>query len=340
MTAVMIGVDPHKGSHTAVAIDASEEPLGTLRVRASAGQAQRLVAWAAAWPERTWAVEGAGGLGHLLAQQLVAAGERVLDVQPKLGARVRLLATGASNKNDPNDALSVAVAALRSRTRRPVSADDHAAVLRVWSRRHRDLGRAKNQVACRLHAVLCELVPGGVPEEITAAQATRILRSATPSGAAGQARGELAAELLDDMQQMDTRIRESKKKLAVAVKASGTTVTEIFGVGPVIAATVIGDAGDVARFASRDHFAAYNGTAPVEVSSGNRKVHRLSLRGNRRINHAIHMAAITQIRHKHSEGRAYYEKKLAEGKTHKEALRSLKRKISDAIFARLQADAR
>ena len=178
MTAVMIGVDPHKGSHTAVAIGASEEPLGKLRVRASASQAQRLVAWAAAWPERAWAVEGAGGLGHLLAQQLVAAGERVLDVQPKLAARVRLLATGDSNKNDPNDALSVAVAALRSRTRRPVSADDHAAVLRVWSRRHRDLGRAKNQVACRLHAVLCELVPGGVPEEITAAQATRILESA------------------------------------------------------------------------------------------------------------------------------------------------------------------
>jgi transposase len=339
MTAVMIGVDPHKGSHTAVAIGAAEEPLGKLRVRASASQAQRLVAWAAAWPERTWAVEGAGGLGHLLAQQLVAAGERVLDVQPKLGARVRLLATGASNKNDPNDALSVAVAALRSRTRRPVSADDHAAVLRVWSRRHRDLGRAKNQVACRLHAVLCELVPGGVPEEITAAHAARILRSATPSGAAGQARGELAAELLDDMRQMDTRIRESKKKLAVAVRASGTTVTEIFGVGPVIAATVIGDAGDVARFASRDHFAAYNGTAPIEVSSGNRKIHRLSLRGNRRINHALHMAAITQIRHAHSDGRAYYDKKVAEGKTHKEALRCLKRRISDAVYARLQADA-
>jgi transposase len=335
----MIGVDPHKGSHTAVAIGAAEEPLGKLRVRASASQAQRLVAWAAAWPERTWAVEGAGGLGHLLAQQLVAAGERVLDVQPKLGARVRLLATGASNKNDPNDALSVAVAALRSRTRRPVSADDHAAVLRVWSRRHRDLGRAKNQVACRLHAVLCELVPGGVPEEITAAHAARILRSATPSGAAGQARGELAAELLDDMRQMDTRIRESKKKLAVAVRASGTTVTEIFGVGPVIAATVIGDAGDVARFASRDHFAAYNGTAPIEVSSGNRKIHRLSLRGNRRINHALHMAAITQIRHAHSDGRAYYDKKVAEGKTHKEALRCLKRRISDAVYARLQADA-
>jgi len=339
MTAVMIGVDPHKGSHTAVAIDVAEEPLGRLRVRASAGQAQRLVAWAAAWPERTWAVEGAGGLGHLLAQQLVAAGERVLDVQPKLGARVRLLATGASNKNDPNDALSVAVAALRSRTRRPVSADDHATVLKVWSRRHRDLGRAKNQVACRLHAVLCELVPGGVPEEITAAQAARILGSATPSGTAGQARGELAAELLADMRPLDAQIRESKKKLATAVKASGTSLTGIFGVGPVIAATVIGDIADVARFATRDRFAAYNGTAPIEVSSGNRKTYRLSLRGNRRVNHALHMAAITQIRHPHSDGRAYYERKVAEGKTHKEALRCLKRKISDAVYARLQAGA-
>jgi transposase len=339
MTAVMIGVDPHKGSHTAVAIGAAEEPLGKLRVRASAGQAQRLVAWAAAWPERTWAVEGAGGLGHLLAQQLVAAGERVLDVQPKLGARVRLLATGASNKNDPNDALSVAVAALRSPTRRQVSADDHATVLKVWSRRHRDLGRAKNQVACRLHAVLCELVPGGVPEEITAAHAARILRSAAPSGTAGQARRELAAELLEDMRRLDAQIRESKKKLATAVKASGTSLTEIFGVGPVIAATVIGDVADVSRFATRDRFAAYNGTAPIEVSSGNRKIYRLSLRGNRRINHALHMAAITQIRHPHSDGRAYYERKVAEGKTHKEALRCLKRRISDAVYARLQADA-
>jgi transposase len=113
MAVVMIGVDPHKGSHTAVAIGAAEEPLGEVRVRASAAQAQRLLAWAQAWPERTWAIEGARGLGHLLAQQLLAAGERVLDVQPKLGARVRLLAAGAVNKNDPNDARSVAVAALR-----------------------------------------------------------------------------------------------------------------------------------------------------------------------------------------------------------------------------------
>jgi hypothetical protein len=144
-----------------VAIDVAEEALGQVRVRASAAQAERLLAWAQAWPERAWAVEGARGTGHLLAQQLLAAGERVLDVLPKLGARVRLLATGAVNKNDPSDARSVAVAALRSASRQEVRRDDHAAVLRVWSKRHQDLGSTRTQVACRLHAVLCELLPGG-----------------------------------------------------------------------------------------------------------------------------------------------------------------------------------
>jgi transposase len=340
MAAVMIGAGPHKGSHTAVAISPAEEPLGELRVRSSASQAERLVAWAAAWPERTWAAGGAGGLGHLLAQQLAATGERVLDVQPRLGARVRLLSTGATNKNDPNDARSVAIAAMRSATPREVTADDHAAVLKVWSKRHRDLGRARNQAACRLHAVLCDLVPGGISKEITAAKAAEMLERAEPSGAVEAARCELAAEFLEDLRRLDVQMRDTRKKLAAVVEAAGTTVTEIFGVGPVVAATVIGGVIDVSRFPDRNHFAAYNGTAPVEVSSGNRKIYRLSRRGNRRLNHAIHMAAVTQIRHRHSDGRAYYDRKLAEGKAHKEALRSLKRRVSDAIFARLQADAR
>ena len=340
MAAVMIGVDPHKASHTAVAISAAEKPLGEVRVRACVVQAERLLAWAAAWPQRTWAVEGSGGTGHLLAQQLLAAGERVLDVQPKLGARVRLLAAGDVNKNDPNDARSVAVAALRSAGVREVRADDHAAVLKVWSKRYRDLGRTRTQAACRLHAVLCELIPGGVPKAITTARAARVLKALRPAGAVETARWELAADLLDDLRRIDTRMRESRKKLAAAVAAAGTSLTGLFGVGPVIAAAVIGDVRDVSRFPGRDHFAAYNGTAPIEVSSGQRKVYRLSRRGNRRLNHAIHMAAITQIRNAHSEGRAYYDKKLAEGKTGKEALRSLKRQVSNAIFACLQADAR
>ena len=259
---------------------------------------------------------------------------------PKLAARVRLLQAGDTNKNDPNDALSVAVAALRSKARRQVAAEDHAAVLKVWAKRHRDLARARNQVACRLHAVLCDLLAGGVSKEITAAHAARILEQVTPSGPVAAARRELATQFLEDLRGLDAQLRETKKKLAAAVRASGTSLTEVFGFGPVNTGTVIGDVTDVTRFPSRDHFASYNGTAPVEVSSGNRKIYRLSLRGNRRINHALHMAAITQIRHAHSDGRAYYDRKIAEGKTHKEALRCLKRRISDAVFARLQADAR
>jgi transposase len=340
MAAVMIGVDPHKASHTAVAISAAEEPLGELRVRACPAQAERLLAWAAAWPQRTWAVEGAGGLGHLLAQQLPASGERVLDVPPELGARVRLLAAGDTNKNDPNDARSVAVAALRSAGVREVRPDDHAAVLKIWSKRYRDLGRTRTQVVCRLHAVLCDLVPGGVTRPIYAARATRILQRITPPDAVAAARCELAAAFLEDLRRIDAQIRETRTKLAAAVQATGTSVTRLFGVGPVIAAAVIGDVRDVSRFPGRDSFAAYDGTAPMEVSSGPRKIYRLSRRGNRRLNHAIHMAAVTQVSHRHSQGRAYYDKKLAEGKTPKEALRALKRQISNAIFACLQADAR
>ena len=161
-----------------------------------------------------------------------------------------------------------------------------------------------------------------------------------PPGRWTRPRCELAAAFIEDLRRIDAQLRQTRKTLTTAVQATGTSLTGLFGVGPVIAAAVIGDVKHVSRFPSRDHFGAYNGTAPIEVSSGGRKVYRLSRRGNRRLNHAIHMAAVTQVRHRHSKGRAYYDKKIAEGKTPKEALRSLKRQVSNAIYARLQADAR
>jgi transposase len=213
--------------------------------------------------------------------------------------------------------------------------------LKLWSKRRRDLGSLRTQVVCRLHSVLCDLVPGGHgKKEITASQAARILSDLKPVGSVEAARFELALDFLADMRRIDAQMLEAKRRLEVAVKASGTTVTEVFGVGPYVAGTVIGYVVDVARFANRDHFAAYNGTAPIEVSSGGHKVFRLSRRGNRRLNHAVHMAAVTQVRFRHSEGRAYYDRKIKEGKSHKEALRCLKRRVSDAIFSHLVADAK
>ena len=341
MVSVMIGIDPHKGSHTAAAIDPAENELGQLRVRAASGQVERLLAWAQAWPERTWAVENAGGLGYLLSQQLLAAGERVLDVPPKLAARVRLLATGDINKNDPNDARSVAVAALRSPAVKPVAVENHQAVMKLWAKRHRDLGRSRCQLVCRLHVVLCELVPGGgISKEITIGKAKAVLAGIEPDGAVAAARYELAEAFIDDLARMDEQIRDTKKRIAAAVTASKTTVTEIFGVGPVVAAMIKGDVGDVRRFATRDRFASYNGTAPIEVSSGSKQIYRLSMRGNRRMNHAMHLIAVTQLRFPDTEGRAYFDRKRAEGKTGKEAIRALKRRISDVVYARLLEDAR
>jgi transposase len=336
---VVIGVDPHKGSHMAVAIDANEQQLATVQVRSGARQLEQLLGWAVGFEERVWAVESAGGLGYLLAQQLVGAGERVLDVPATLASRVRVLATSKSQKTDRHDALSIAIAALRARGLQPVARADHAVVLRLLAKRHRDLGRARNRSACRLHALLIELVPGGISKEITVNAAQELLDLIEPADPVAQIRHDLACEHLDDLRHLDTQMRVSKRRLEAAVRASGTTVTDIFGVGPVVAAMVIGHTRNVDRFANRDHFAAYAGTAPIEFESGGRSIRRLSLRGNRQLNHAIHIAAVTQIRHRHSPGRTFYDRKVAQGKTKKEALRALKRRITDTLYRQLRADA-
>jgi transposase len=337
---VIIGVDPHKATHTAVAISSSEHELARKKVRSGAHQAEQLLDWAASFETRTWAIESAGGLGYLLAQQLVAAGETVVDVPATLASRVRVLATGRSNKNDPNDAVSVGVAALRSPGLRRVEAAGHSEVLRLLAKRNTDIGNHRTRVVCRMHALLAELAGGGISKEINASDVDRFLTTLAPATPVEQARYDLVLELLEDIRRLDAQLKASHKQIRVAVQASGTSVTDLFGVGPIIAAELIGYTGDVGRFRNRDQFAAYNGTAPVEFSSGGRIVHRLSKRGNRQLNHAIHMAAICQLRQPHSDGRAYFERKIAQGKTNKEAIRALKRQISNAVYRHLVADAR
>jgi transposase len=336
---VIIGVDPHKATHTAVAIDRSEVELARARVRATRTQIPQLLRWAEPLGERTWAIESAGGLGYLLAQQLDAAGETVVDVPATLASRIRVLGTGRSDKNDPNDAWSVAIAALRARSLREVAPADHAQVLRLLAKRNIDIGKHRTRVVCRLHNLLMELSPGGIAKELNASDAVALLERVRPATPVERARHELATELLADVQRLDEQLKDSHRRIRTAVAASQTSLTELFGIGPIIACYLIGFTGDIGRFATRDAYAAYNGTAPVERSSGGRIVHRVSQRGNRRLNHALHLAAICQIRQPHSEGRAYFERKLAEGKTKKDGVRSLKRQISNAVYRRLLIDA-
>jgi transposase len=336
---ITIGIDPHKASHTAVAIDNTERVLDELRVRACTKQTDQLCAWAAPFPDRVWAIESARGLGYLLAQQLVAAGETVVDVPAVLSTRTRLLSSGRAQKNDPNDARSVAITALRNTALRRVSVDQHAQVLKLLAKRHRDLGRLKNKTACRLHSLLMELSPGGMAAEMTLTRANEILEQVEVTGQMVEHKLAVAREFVADIAHYEQLTKASLKRLRVAVAATGTSLTDIRGIGPVNAAIIIGHSGDVSRFASAAHFASYNATAPIEASSGENRRHRLNQRGNRQLNYAIHIAAITQLRQP-CPGREYYDRKRADGKNTKEAIRALKRQISNAIFRALVADAR
>jgi transposase len=263
----------------------------------------------------------------------------VLDVPATLASRIRVLATKRSNKNDPNDAHSIAIAALRAPTLRQVEPADHAEVLRLLSKRNGDLGRQRARVICRMHSLFAELAPGGIAKEMYVSDAEALLAKLSPESPAQQMRYDLALEPLDDVRRLDAQIKDSHRRIRMAVKASGTSVTDIYGVGPIHAGTIIGYSGDIGRFANRDVYASYNGTAPIERSSGGRVVHRLSRRGNRKLNHALHMFAVTQIRNPDTVGRIYFERKVAEGKTKKEALRVLKRQVDNAVYRQLLLDA-
>lgn len=335
----MIGIDPHKATHTAVAIDDNEVVLDEFKLRASSTQGDRLREWADGFEKREWAVESANGLGYLVSQQLVAAGETVFDVPPVLASRVRLMGTSRSQKNDPNDARSVAIAALRSDRLAQVHIDAHDRVLRLLAKRHRDMARIRAKHCTRLHALLLEIQAGGIASEINVNKANALLDQVTVADEVMRYRVLIARELVADIAALDAALKTSKKRVATAVAASGTTVTEVVGIGPITAAILIGFTGDVTRFPTKGHFASYNATAPMDASSGPNPRQRLNPRGNRKLNHAIHIAAICQLRYD-GEGRDYYDRKRAEGKSSKEAIRSLKRRISDRVYRHLVNDAR
>lgn len=334
---VVIGVDPAKRSHAIEAIDEHEKTLASgVFVNDNAGYRQMRTV-ARGFLNRVWAVEGAGGVGRQLAQRLIADGETVVDVPPKLSTRVRAMSTGHGRKTDPTDARAVAIVGLRNTELTRVVVDDEMVALRLLSERRRDLVRSRTQTVNRLHQVLMELIPGGAAQKLTATKARGLLATVRPRDIAGKARRQLAADYIDDVTMLDRKLKTIEKRIAEAVDATGTSLTEIVGVGPITAALILGEVGNVARFPNNDHFASYTGTSPLDASSGEVVRHRLSRAGNRRLNHALHIVAMVHKRYD-PRGRDYYARKLAAGKGSKGALRCLKRRLSDAVFRRLIDD--
>jgi len=212
-----------------VAVGREETALGELTVKADRHQVERLLKWAIDFPERCWAIESANGLGFLLAQQLLAAGEDVVDVPPTLAARVRVLGSGKTQKNDPNDALSTAIAAMRAKRLRTVVAEDDTAVLRLLADHRHDLGSLRTQAVCRLHALVRCLIPSGTGLRLSAARAAVVLRSVRPTNVVDAERKRMALGFVADIRRLDTEIAASKAHVITAA-ASGTTVIELYGV--------------------------------------------------------------------------------------------------------------
>src|SRR5918995_3467347 len=277
---VTIGIDPHEATPTAVAIDRDDQPIAKLGVVAERCQSERLLAGAASFGfARTWAIEPASGWGKLLARQLVGAGE---------SARVRLGGSTMPGKNDSNDALWTAITGLRQGWLRTVRVEDHHAVIRVLFDRYDGLVSLRTQATCRLHVVLRELIAGGAPRHLSANRTAKLLRSVHPAGLVAIERKRLAVDLLADVRRLDRDIAAMRSRITDAVQESKSTLLELHGVGPIVAAYILGHVANPARFATPERFASYTATAPIEASSGPRKRHRLNPRGNRKLNHAMH----------------------------------------------------
>jgi transposase len=333
---VIIGIDPHKRSHTAVALGEDDQVLGELRVVADAKQISRLQRFATPWPERIWAVENANGLGRLLARQLVETGETVIDVPARLSAQVRTL-SGAGHKTDAHDAYSTAVACRRAKRLRPVVADGVTVLLGLLIERRHHIVSQRQKTLCRIHDQLIALVPGGSSHHLTATSVAAALRRIRPADDIARERKAIAKELLTELRVLDRQRKDNERRLAEILASCGTTLTEIQGISYVGAATILSIVGDVSRFPTAAAFATFNGTAPIAASSGDKVRYRLNRGGHRALNRVLHTAAKTQQRLP-GPGRDYTQRRLADGKTNAEATRALKRHLSNVVYRTLLAD--
>lgn len=336
----LIGIDPHKVTHTATAMESdTQSELASVRIDATVEDYARLLSWAEQWPQRRWAVENAAGLGRHLVSWLLARGEDVVDVPPVSTARVRQLSRGGRRKNDRIDAAAAAcVAALSGDASRPLEPEGLPEALALLDERRSSLSHARVRTVNQLHALLRALLPGGAPRDLSPTKAEALLASIRPAGEAEGVRVRLATDLIADLRSLDAQLKDNATEMARLVDQSASTLTEIPGIAAVTAARLIGRTGQANRFASAAAFASYAGTAPIEVASADRTRHRLSRSGDRQLNSALHTVATTQIRLPGSRGHAYYQRKLTEGKTPREARRCLKRRLADHIWRTMLRD--
>lgn len=335
---VVIGMDPHKRSATIEVMTADETILGGGRFATDRDGYAEMRRYASQWPDRIWAIEGCAGIGKHIAVRLLADGEEVVDVPPKLSARARVFATGQGRKTDATDAHSVALVGTRMTGLRPLVTNEQLEVLRLLVDRRRSLGEEHTRKTSQLHQLLLELIPGGAKRSLSAAQAKALLAKTRPRDVVGKTRRRVAAELVADLERIYARKKEANKELTALVKDTGTSLLDLHGIGPTGAARLLVEVGDITRFPNKAHFASWNGTAPLDASSGDQVRHRLSRKGNRQINRVLHTMARVQLRNP-TEGRAYYDRKKADGKGPMEAMRCVKRRLSDIVFHTMLNDA-
>ena len=334
---VVIGMDPHKRSATIEVMDSDETILGRGRFSTDQDGYTDMRHYAGQWTDRVWAIEGCSGIGKHIAVRLLADGEQVIDVPPKLSARARVFATGQGRKTDATDAHSVALVGTRMSGLRPVATNEQLEVLRLLVDRRRSLGEEHTRKTCQVHQLLLELIPGGAKRDLSAAQAKALLAKVRPRDTVNKTRRRVAAELITDLERIYARRKAADKELTELVKATGTSLLDLHGIGPTGAARLLVEVGDITRFPNKAHFASWNGTAPIDASSGDQVRHRHSRTGNRQINRVLHTMARVQLRNP-STGRDYYERKKTDGKAPMEAMRCVKRRLSDIVFRTMLND--
>lgn len=245
---------------------------------------RQLLRWATRFEARRWAVENARGLGRHLAQWLVARQERVEDVPCTATVRVRELSRGGRRKNDVIDAATAASVAALAGDAQPVAGEDLCTALALLDERRANLVTQRTRLVNQLHALLRDLIPGGADTDLTATRAGQVLSGLRPVGPMETTRKQLARELVGEIRDIDTRLKKLTALMAQTVAEHGSRLPEVDGIGPVVAARLLGRTGRASRFPSASAFANYAGVAPVEVASGDRARHRLPRGGDRQLN--------------------------------------------------------